>query len=204
MKNLQEQIERIQSIMGIQPLNEGVFNTTGNFKDLLRKLFNKNQNAEEVVNSINPYETKYGKKTGNSTVDGITVNTISNEQASGNTQSQQIFCKVSVITDQEQPLPSDPNKKSSNVAYMVMFQKTDGNNITEYYEYFKSLYLIDGQQTDELSQMRDKQNFTCSTNTLEGKTGGCSLPQEVRDTILKSFESNKDFAQLQSYLDKIK
>jgi hypothetical protein len=52
--------------------------------------------------------------------------------------------------------------------------------------------------------MRDKQNYTCSTNTLEGKTGGCSLPQEVKDIILKSFESNKDFFQLQSYLDKIK
>jgi hypothetical protein len=202
--NLQEQISRIKTIMGVQPLNEGVFNTTGNFKDLIGKLFNKNESAEEVINSINPYETKYGKKTGNVTVDGITVNSTSNEQASGNTQSQQIFCKVSVINGQEQPLPSDPNKKSSNIMYTVMYQKTDGGNITEYYEYFKSLYLIDGQQTDELSHMRDKQNYTCSTNTLEGKTGGCSLPQEVRDIILKSFESNKDFAQLQSYLDKIK
>jgi len=52
--------------------------------------------------------------------------------------------------------------------------------------------------------MREGQNFTCSTNTLEGKSGGCSLSQEVRDKILKSFETNKDFFQLQSYLDKIK
>ena len=84
-----------------------------------------------------------------------------------------------------------------------MFQKTDGNNITDFYEYFKSLYFIDGQQTDELSQMRVGQDFTCNTNTLEGKSGGCTLPQDVKDKILKSFENNKDFTQLQSYLDKI-
>ena len=201
--NLQEQISRMKSMMGIQPINEGIFKQSGKLKDLLRKILNKNGSAEQVVSTINPYETKYGKQASNSTVDGIRVNQVSNEQSSGNTQSLQIFCSVSIITDESQPLPSDPNKKSSNVAYIVMFQKTDGNNITDFYEYFKSIYLIDGQQTDEISQMRDKQNFTCFTSTLEGKTGGCSLPQEVRVMILKSFESNKDFAQLQSYLDKI-
>lgn len=202
--NLQEQINRTKTLMGLKPLNEGIFKQNGKLKDILGKLFRKNDTTEQVVNDINPYEVKYGKDTGNFTVDGINVMSTENTQSSGNTQSQQVYCSVSVITDQEQPLPGDNTKKSSNVAYHVTYQNTQGSNVSEYYEYFKSLYFIDGQQTDELSQMRVGQDFTCSTNTLQGKTGGCTLPQDVKDKILKSFENNKDFTQLQSYLDKIK
>ena len=202
--NLQEQINRTKTLMGLKPLNEGIFKQNGKLKDILGKLFRKNDTTEQVVNDINPYEVKYGKDTGNFTVDGINVMSTENTQASGNTQSQQVYCSVSVITDQEQPLPGDNTKKSSNVAYHVTYQNTQGSNVSEYYEYFKSLYFIDGQQTDELSQMRVGQDFTCSTNTLQGKSGGCTLPQDVKDKILKSFENNKDFTQLQSYLDKIK
>lgn len=202
--NLQEQINRTKTLMGLKPLNEGIFKQNGKLKDILGKLFRKNDTTEQVVNDINPYEVKYGKDTGNFTVDGINVMSTENTQSSGNTLSQQVYCSVSVITDQEQPLPGDNTKKTSNVAYHVTYQNTQGSNVSEYYEYFKSLYFIDGQQTDELSQMREGQNFTCSTNTLQGKTGGCTLPQDVKDKILKSFKNNKDFTQLQSYLDKIK
>ena len=39
--NLQEQISRMKSMMGVQPLNEGIFRGKGKFKDLLKKLFKK-------------------------------------------------------------------------------------------------------------------------------------------------------------------
>jgi hypothetical protein len=202
--NLQEQINRTKTLMGLQPLNEGIFKQGGKFKDLIKKIFNRGDSAEQVIEEVNPYEVKYGKDTGNSTVDGIRLNSTSNEQINNSeAKSQNIFCSIGIITDQPQPLPSDNTKQSTNIAYHVIYQNTQGSNITEYYEYFKSVYMLDGQQTDELSQMREGQNFTCSTNTLQGKTGGCSLSQELRDKILKSFESNKDFTQLKSYLDKI-
>ena len=202
--NLQEQINRTKTLMGLQPLNEGIFKQGGKFKDLIKKLFNRSGSAEQVIEEVNPYEVKYGKDTGNCMVDGIRVMSTSNEQINNSeAKSQNIFCSVGIITDEPQPLPSDNTKQSTNIAYHVIYQNTQGSNITEYYDYFKSVYMIDGQQTDELSQMREGQNFTCSTNTLQGKTGGCSLSQELIDKILKSFESNKDFTQLKSYLDKI-
>lgn len=191
--------------MGLEPLNEGLFKKGGKFKDLIKKIFNRGDSAEQVVQEVNPYEVKYGKKTGNSMVEGIRLNSRSNEQINNSeANSQNIFCSVGIITDEPQPLPSDNSKKSSNIAYHVVYQNTQGSNITEYYEYFKSLYFIDGQQTDELSQIRIHQDFTCVTNTLQDKTGGCELSQDMRDKILQSFQSHKDFFQLESYLDKVR
>ena len=191
--------------MGLQPLNEGIFRQKGKLKDILGKLFRKNDTTERVINDINPYEVKYGKDVGNFTVDGIDVMYTSDEQINnGESKSQNIFCSISVITNEPQPLPGDNTKKSGAVAYMVIYENTQGSNVSEYYEYFKSLYYIDGQQTDELSQMRVGQDFTCSTNTLQGESGGCTLPQDVKDKILKSFEKNEDFTQIQTYLGKVK
>jgi hypothetical protein len=197
--NLNEQINRAKTLMGLKTLNEGVFKQNGKFNEILSKLLGKNQT--NVISGINKYGTKYGNNIGNSTVDGINVSTINNKQlSSSDAQTQQLFCTVSVITNQPQPLPTDKTKKSSNITYLVIFTK----NTSEYYEYFKSVYLIDGQQTDEISHMRVGENFTCSTSTLEGKTGSCEFSQEVKDMILKSFENSKDFSELESYLNMIK
>ena len=92
----------------------------------------------------------------------------------------------------------------SNVTYSLIFQNTQGTNVTEYYEYFKSVFLIDGKQSDEISQIKVGQNFTCSTSTLENKTGSCVISEDIKDKILSTFQNNKDFTQLQTYLNMIK
>lgn len=195
-------------MMGLQPLNEGIFRQRGKLKDILGKLFRKDDTRERVINDINPYEVKYGKDLENVTVDGIDVMYTYEEQINnGEAKSQDIFCSIYIITNEPQPLPGDNTKKSGTVAYMVTYENTQGSNVSEYYDYFKSLYYIDGQQTDELSEMEVGQDFTCSTNTLRGESGGsggCVLPQDVKDKILKSFEKSEDFTQIQTYLGKVK
>ena len=39
--NLQEQINRTKELMGLQPLNEGIFKKKGKLKDFIKKLFKK-------------------------------------------------------------------------------------------------------------------------------------------------------------------
>ena len=204
--NLQEQINRTKTLMGLKPLNEGIFKQKGKLKDILGKLFKRKDSEEEVINQVNQYEQKYGITMGNEVyVDGITLLKRTNTQYDSNSaDSENVLIQISVLTDTPVALPSDKTKKSSRTSYLITFEKTAGDNITKSYHYFKCFYFIDGQQTDEISQVREGQNYTCSTNTLEGRSGGCTLSQEVRDEMLKSFESDKDFTQLQSYLDKIK
>lgn len=201
--NLQEQINRTKTLMGIQPLNEGIFKQKGKFKDLVRKLFKKNNNAEQIIQMEDPYEKKYGERN-NTYVEGAHFLFKSQEKNSQETSFSEVFCSIFLFLDYARPLPSDPNKKSLSVSYMVTFQKKQGTNIVNFYKYFKTIFYIDGQQTDELSQMRDNETFTCSTNTLEGDTGGCSLPQEVKDLILESFKTTQDFSEVQKYLNQIK
>jgi hypothetical protein len=202
--NLQEQISRTKTLMGIQPLNEGIFKGKGKFKDLLKKLFKKD-NSQQVLDEVNKYEEKYGTELGNETfVDSVKL--LRKIQTQFNTNSakyEQIFTSIAILTDSPVTFISDDTKKVSRVSYHVMYQRQEGNNIITFYDYFKFLYLIDGQQTDEMSSMRVHKDFTCFTSTLEGKSGGCNLSQEVRDEILKSYEGTSDYEIAKTYLDKI-
>jgi hypothetical protein len=210
--DLQEQISRTKELMGIQPLNEGIFRQKGKFKDLIKKIFSKGNSAEEIIQDVNPYEVKYGIRQGNSSVDGIILNkSYSKESSNGEQISERIFCKVGVITHEPQPLPEDPNKVVQYISYFLSYSADQVDTSIDSFRYFKALYLVDGSPTDELSSIRNNQGFICTTSTLE-KTKisgepldtGCSLPQEYKDMILKSFESTKYYTQLQSYLDKLK
>ena len=210
--NLQEQISRTKTLMGIQPLNEGIFRKKGKFKELIKKIFNKGNSAEEIIQDVNPYDVKYGVRQGNCSLDGITLLSISNEQLSNSeAKTETILCSIGIITNEPQPLPEDPNKESQFISYLLEYSNMQGNTSEGSYQYFKVLFLIDGVPTDEISHIRNHQDFTCTTSTLE-KTKmsgeplntGCLLPQEDKDMILKAFESNKDFDQLQTYLDKLK
>ena len=210
--NLHEQISRTKTLMGIEPLNEGIFRQKGKFKDLIKKIFSKGSSAEEIIQDVNPYEVKYGVKQGNCSVDGITLMSRSNKQLSNSeAKSEMIFCRVGVITHEPQPLPENPNKKVQFISYLLNYSNMQGNTSKDSYKYFKALYLIDGVPTDEISSIRNHQDFTCTTSTLE-KTKmsgepletGCSLSQEDKDIILKAFESDQYFNQLQAYLDKLK
>lgn len=205
--NLQEQISRTKTLMGIQPLNEGIFRQKGKLKDLIKKLFNRGGNTEQIVQEINPYLVKYGRYNGNPcTVDGTNLMITSNEQLSNSDdKSEIIFCTIFIITDAPQPLPDDTSKNSTNISYALTFQKTEGNTITQFYEYFKSVFLVDGVVTDEMSQLRETGGkFTCSTSTLENNGSGCNLPEEVKEIVLNAFKDNESFFQVQSYLDKLK
>lgn len=211
--NLHEQISRTKTLMGIQPLNEGIFRKKGKLKDLIKNLFNKRGNNEQIVQEISPYIVKYGKQSNSFYVDGVNLMITSNEQLSNSeAKSEMIFCTIFIITDTPQPLPDDASKNSTNISYSITFQKTEGNTTTQFYEYFKSVFLVDGVVTDEMSQLRETGNkFTCSTSTLE-KTKmsgepldtGCVLPEEVKEIVLNAFKDNESFFQVQSYLDKLK
>jgi hypothetical protein len=201
--NLQEQVSRIKSMMGIQPLNEGVFKGKGKFKDLLNNLFKKDD-SQQVLDELNKYEEKYGTELGNETfVDSVRLlRKIQTQSNSDSAKYEEFFTSIIILTDSPVTFISDDTKEVSRVSYRVTYQRKEGNIIT-FYEYGKFLYFIDGQQTDELSSMRVNKDFTCSTNTLEGKSGGCNLSQEVRDEILKSHEGTSDYEIAKTYLDKI-
>jgi hypothetical protein len=176
--NIQEQISRTKDLMGIQPLNEGIFKLNGKLKDILGKLFKKNNTRKEILNYIDPYEVKYGHDR-NCYVDTLkllSTNQSDYSKITGSTeQFQQIFVEMSIITSESRPLLTDNTKKSYNVGYLVTYQNKQGNNIPEFYEYFKTLYYIDSQQTDELSMIKVGNDETCTTNTLAGKKGGVCI-----------------------------
>ena len=201
--NLHEQISRTKTLMGIQPLNEGVFKGKGKFKDLLNNLFKKDD-SQQVLDELNKYEEKYGTELGNETfVDSVRLlRKIQTQSNSDSAKYEEFFTSIIILTDSPVTFISDDTKEVSRVSYRVTYQRKEGNIIT-FYEYGKFLYFIDGQQTDELSSMRVNKDFTCSTNTLEGKSGGCNLSQEVRDEILKSYEGTSDYEMCKTYLDKI-
>jgi hypothetical protein len=191
----------------IQSLNEGIFRKKGKLKDLIKNLFNRGGNNEQIVQEIDPYLVKYGRYAGNPcTVDGTNLMITSNEQLSNSeAKSEIIFCTIFIITDDPQPLPDDASKNSTNISYALTFQKTEGNTITQFYQYFKSVFLVDGVVTDEISQLRETGNkFTCSTSTLENKGSGCTLPQEVTEIVLNAFKDNEKFFEVQSYLNKLR
>lgn len=201
--NLQEQISRTKTLMGIQPLNEGVFKGKGKFKDLLNNLFKKDD-SQQVLDELNKYEEKYGTELGNETfVDSVKLlRKIQTQSNSNSAKYEEFFTSIIILTDSPVTFISDDTKEVSRVSYRVTYQRKEGNIIT-FYEYGKFLYFIDGQQTDELSSMKVNKDFTCSTNTLEGKSGGCNLSQEIRDEILKSYEGTYDYEIAKTYLDKI-
>ena len=201
--NLHEQISRTKTLMGIQPLNEGVFKGKGKFKDLLNNLFKKDD-SQQVLDELNKYEEKYGTELGNETfVDSVRLlRKIQTQSNSDSAKYEEFFTSIIILTDSPVTFISDDTKEVSRVSYRVTYQRKEGNIIT-FYEYGKFLYFIDGQQTDELSSMRVNKDFNCSTNTLEGKSGGCNLSQEVRDEILKSYEGTSDYEMCKTYLDKI-
>jgi len=200
---LHEQISRTKTLMGIQPLNEGVFKGKGKFKDLLNNLFKKDD-SQQVLDELNKYEEKYGTELGNETfVDSVRLlRKIQTQSNSDSAKYEEFFTSIIILTDSPVTFISDDTKEVSRVSYRVTYQRKEGNIIT-FYEYGKFLYFIDGQQTDELSSMKVNKDFTCSTNTLEGKSGGCNLSQEVRDEILKSYEDTSDYETCKTYLDKI-
>ena len=201
--NLQEQISRTKTLMGIQPLNEGIFKGKGKFKDLLNNLFKKDD-SQQVLDELNKYEEKYGTELGNETfVDSVRLlRKIQTQSNSDSAKYEEFFTSIIILTDSPVTFISDDTKEVSRVSYRVTYQRKEGNIIT-FYEYGKFLYFIDGQQTDELSSIKVNKDFTCSTNTLEGKSGGCNLSQEVRDEILKSYEGTSDYEIAKTYLDKI-
>ncbi len=201
--NLHEQISRTKTLMGIQPLNEGIFKGKGKFKDLLKNLFKKDD-SQQLLDEVNKYEEKYGTELGNETfVDSVKLlRKIQTQSNSDSPKYEEFFTSIAILTDSPVTFISDDTKEVSRVSYRVAYQRKEGNIIT-LYDYSKFLYFIDGQQTDEMSQMRVNKDFTCFTSTLEGKSGGCNLSQEIRDEILKSYEDTSDYETCKTYLDKI-
>jgi hypothetical protein len=109
----------------IQSLNEGIFRKKGKLKDLIKNLFNRGGNNEQIVHEIDPYLDKYGRYAGNPcTVDGTNLLITSNEQLSNSeAKSETILCRIGIITHEPQPLPEDPNKESQFISYLLNYYK---------------------------------------------------------------------------------
>jgi hypothetical protein len=203
LKSLLADILNEYSSKKVKPIHENIFKAKGKFKDFLVKLFKKDD-SQQIIDDVNKYEEKYGAELGNETfVDSVKLLRKIQTQRNTSTNYEQIFTSIAILTDSPVTFISDDTKKVSRVSYHVMYQRQEGNNIITFYDYFKFLYLIDGQQTDEMSSMKVHKDFTCFTSTLEGKTSGCNLSQEIRDEILKSYEDTADYETCKTYLDKI-
>lgn len=202
--NLHEQISRTKTLMGIQPLNEGIFNKKGKFFDLFKRKKINNEKGEtihELLPSEIPedkYKTKYGDLMGADTfVQSLSLLEHTNQTTTKTQEYNQCFFDGSIQTTVPRPLPSDPSKKVTTKGILIGFKNLMGK---ELYRYFKIIYYIDGVQTDVISSIKVNQNKTCSTNTLEGKDGNCEFSSEIKDKILNTFKGNTE---LLSYLNKV-
>ena len=216
--NLHEQISRTKTLMGIEPLNEGIFRKKGKFFDLFKRKKIKNKKGKTIGELVPPsefpedkFETKYGDLMGAETFvesltllsekqndKGVTDNTTLQTTKTQDYNEDFFSGTIQTIVG-PRPLPSDPSKKVTNKAILIGFQNRKGNDF-ELYQYFKIIYYIDGVQTDVLSEIQVNQNQTCSTNTLEGKDGNCEFSSEIKDKILNTFEGDTE---LLSYLNKV-
>jgi len=205
---LQEQLNRTKELMGLQPLNEGLFNKTGKFLDIF-----KNKKDEVVGGFIPPSEIPedmYIKKYGNllsapTEIEGIkelykSQYDTSTDETTKSQEFKENYLNATIHTIYTpQPLPSDPTKKVNKVAYLVKYQERVGNEFYTY-QYLKIYYFIDDKITDIFGGIQEDGQQTCATNTLEGKNGNCEFSSEIKERILKGF---KDNVQIQAFLDRI-
>jgi len=216
--NLHEQISRTKTLMGIQPLNEGIFNKTGKFLDIFKRKKHKNKKGEVVAEFIplseipeDKYDTKYGDLMGAPTmIEGLTESynlqhdkTSVDKNTDKTTVSREFkenFFDASIHTIYTpQPLPSDPTKKVNTKSFLIYYEEREGN-VFYTYEYLKIYYFIDDKITDIFGEIQEDGQQTCATNTLEGKNGNCEFSSEIKERILKGF---KDNSQIQAFLDRI-
>ncbi len=187
--NLQENIQRIREIMEVQPLNENVSKFRGKFGDFINRIFKNKKNqgnaAQEIVNVGNKYEQKYGKHG-----DGIVETfTIVHERGEYNS-----LLDIDIFTEETMKC----------ITFYLNYYVNDQSPKVRYsYEFYKTLYYKDGVLTDEYSFVNENDNRVCSTDTLEGEKGGCTLSSEVKQNILKRYEKNSDYQNLKIYLDRI-
>ena len=87
--------------------------------------------------------------------------------------------------------------------YLTDFVNDQSSKVSYSYEFYKTLYYKDGVLTDEFSFINQDGNSICSTDTLEGDKGGCTLSSEVKQNILKRYEKDSDYQNLKRYLDRI-
>ena len=190
-------------MMGVQPINEGIFKKSGKFKDIIKSLF-KTKSADEVLTQVSPYEVKYGHSNGTCQVEGYTL---TNQGEKSVIDYNQDFLDITVITDDPLPLPNDPNKKSTKQSFSVYFlikNKDNTQTMSDSYFYFKSIYYIDGKETDKLGLIKINGNQTCISGTLSNYPGDCVFPQDIREKILKTFEKHPNINDVKTWLDKIK
>ncbi len=215
---LQEQLNRTKELMGLKPLNEGVFKKVGKFLDIFKRKKYKNKKGLVVAELIPPseipedkYETKYGDLMGAPTmVEGLTeLYTLQHDKTSvdkntdkttGSQELKQNFFKASIHTIYTpQPLPSDTTKKVNTKSFLVYYQEKVGDKYYTY-QYFKVYYFIDDKITDTLSEIQENRQQTCTTNTLEGKNGNCEFSSKIKDRILKGCKSDSE---IPAFLDRI-
>ena len=197
--NLQEQINRTKTLMGLKPLNEGVLRKSGSLKDILKGVFEKE--PQQVV--TNPFVEKYGNiLTAPTSMFGVTLNASGQETNNNVTTTTQTLCKVFISTTQPQPMPSDVNKKVTHASYKVELTETINGQETITI-YFKSAYYIDNVLTDHLSSLSTNGQESCVSNSLEGKTEACQFPQETKDKLMAKFQTSPNINELKSYMDKI-
>ena len=216
--NLHEQISRTKTLMGIQPLNEGIFRKKGTFFDLFKRKKIKNKKGETIGELVPPseipedkYDTKYGDLLGAPTlIEGLTESyklqhdktsvDKNTDKTTGSQEFKENFFDASIHTIYTpQPLPSDPTKKVNTKSFLVYYQEREGNEFYTY-QYLKIYYFIDDKITDIFGGIQEDKQQTCSTNTLEGKNGNCEFSSQIKERILKGF---KDNSQIQAFLDRI-
>jgi len=187
--NLQENIERIREIMEVQPLNENVSKFRGKFGDFINRIFknkkNQGSDVQEIVNVGNKYEQKYGKHG-----DGIVETfTIVDERTKYNS-----LLDIHIFTEETMKCIT---------FYFDYYVNDESSKLRYSYEFYKTLYYKDGVLTDEFSFINQDNNSICSTDTLEGEKGGCTLSSEVKQNILKRYEKSSDYQNLKIFLDRI-
>ena len=190
--NLQENIQRIREIMEVKPLNENTSKFRGKFGDFINRIFKNKKDKGDVSNAVqkivnvgNKYEQKYGKHG-----DGIVETfTMFNERDKYNS-----LLDIDIFTEETMKCIT---------FYLTDFVNDQSSKVSYSYEFYKTLYYKDGVLTDEFSFINQDGNSICSTDTLEGEKGGCTLSSEVKQNILKRYEKDSTFisSQIQDYQD---
>ena len=216
--NLHEQLNRAKELMGLQPLNEDANQYKGTLSNLLDK-------TEDGI--PDEFDLKYGDIS-KMDVHINSFTTYNSEDITGNLETNQNNKSILDIIKAKTPsikTLSDDNVKFYTESYVVFFE-SNGKTIT----YLKVLYYskqlntlkqkIENikncikslgkpgscvgssyELTDVKSSLSENYNIVCSSDSLNGDSEVCELPQDVKNMIINEYKTHKDFNTIKSLLN---
>jgi hypothetical protein len=210
--NLQEQINRTKTLMRLQSLNEGSNQYQGTISNIISK-------SEDTI--PDEFKSKYG----DINEMGVQINSFTTMTSEASNQTRNITT-LDIIKAKTNPVKtlSDDNVKFYAETYVVSY--TSNNNTVTYLKvlyYSKQLTTIKQkienikncikslgrpnscvgntyEVSDVKSSLSENNKLVCTSDSLDGKSNVCELPQNIIDMIMNEYKEHEDFNTIKSLL----